>query len=228
MSRTGLAGVASLALIAMAFGPCADERLSNEEFRFAAQATASASILRIEDVPAGWRIAPHGAIDPGSSGESGPAGECPVFANEEEGWAGQSAYAESDVLIGPTHEINTSASVFREAGAAQEILSDYFDLLEACSGQILDFARGDTDFGPGDEFSFHEIEVLELGDEARGIRVEGADDGASFVVDVLYIRQGRVLVTFVYGGSAAADSERDWFAAVQVGKARAADEALPD
>jgi hypothetical protein len=168
MSRTGLAGVASLALIAMAFGPCADERLSNEEFRFAAQATASASILRIEDVPAGWRIAPHGAIDPGSSGESGPAGECPVFANEEEGWAGQSAYAESDVLIGPTHEINTSASVFREAGAAQEILSDYFDLLEACSGQILDFARGDTDFGPGDEFSFHEIEVLELGRRGAG------------------------------------------------------------
>jgi hypothetical protein len=231
--RVLISGLAAAAVFATAFAGCSNEKngLTEEEFLFAAQAAANASLLEIDDVPAdGWRSEPDEPADPGDDRESGLTGECAELEENEDldGWPGQTAFANGDALIGPTHEINTDASVFRDEDDAVRVVRRYFELFERCRDEILIFARSDPEMGPDDTLDFSLIEGPDLGDETHVTRLEITADGSRLVVDFLTIRQGRIIVSFIWGGGFSEDTDRNIYASIYADKVRAVEEALPE
>ena len=227
-SSRALAALVACVLLAAASAACSDDSgLSDEEFAEAAQTAANASVLVLEDMPAGWRAEPDEIEDPADS-DSGLTDDCVAFEQNEDGWPGRAAYSESLALLGPTHEINNSASVFRDADDAESMLTSYFDLFEECRQQLIDVTLADPAFADGDTYNLTQIEGIDFGEFSGGLRVELTNNGEPVVVDFIHVQQGRIITTLIYGGRAANDADRDTHVARQVEKARLADAELPE
>jgi hypothetical protein len=229
-----LTALAVCIVLAAAFAACSDDDDSDppgdtaidDAFAEAAQAAANASVLTQEDMTPEWRAEPDEVREPADG--SGLSGDCEAFEQDQTGWPAQAAHAASPAFIGPTHEVNSSASVFERAADADSLLTSYFDLFEECRQQLIDAAMEDPAFTDTDTYNISAIEGLDFGDLAGGIRVELTAVGEPFVVDFIHVQQGRIITTLIYGGGTAADADRDTYVAKQVEKASLAEEALPD
>jgi hypothetical protein len=230
-TRWCISALIAVALASAAWGPCSSDektKLTDEEFLLAAQAAANSTVLTIGDMPAGWQVEVEEPDEDDEEEDTGEfTGECERFGQDEDiVWPGEVATADADSLNGPTHEINTDASVFRDADVADQALTKFFDLVERCRDQII--AEVERDLAPGATYSFTFIEDLDVGNTARGIRVEFADAETQGTVDFLYIRQGRMILWFAHGGDERNEEERDTYLALLLEKARKADESLPN
>jgi hypothetical protein len=217
-------------LLSVAFSACSagGGTLTDEEFLVAARAAANASVLRIEDVPPTFRWEADEPADQNDSTDGKLTGECAAFEEEEDedGYPGHTAFADGGALIGPTHEVNSEASVYRDEDDAERAFLEHFALLETCREQIVSVFL--SALGPDARYEITFIETVAPGHEARGIRAEATIDGRTAIVDFLTIRQGRILISFIWGGRTTSDADRDTYAAIQAEKARIADEALPE
>jgi hypothetical protein len=220
--------VLTLGAIALALASCSDGDggVSDEEFLAAAELAAQGSILTIEDVPDGWRSEPDEPAGPDEGQQL--TGDCAYLEESAEGFVGQVAFVDSDALIGPTHEINTEASVFRSPDEAHDTMNRWIDTYLGCEDEIFAVFAESPGFDPDQTYDYAEISVRAAGDETRGVRATITSTDSTAVVDFLFFRQGHIVGSFIYGGENGADEDRDRYAAIQAEKAAAADEALPD
>jgi hypothetical protein len=194
-------------------------------FVAAAERAARDTVLTPEDVPPSWRTEPD---EPDTEDDLGLTGDCAYLNEPDEGFPGQVAFVNGDALIGPTHEINTEASVFASDHEAGEVMNKWFETFISCKDDVLERVRSDAGFGAGDEIEYEELDVAKTGDDTQAFRGTILLDGESSVIDFVSVREGHIVVTFIHGGRAENASERDQYVAVLAQKARAADDTLHD
>ena len=194
------------------------------EFVATAEQAARDTVLTPSDVPSDWRSEPDEPADDGESVDLSP--DCEYL--EQDAFAGQLARAEGDALIGPAHEINTSASVLPSDDEAHETLQKWFRTVLDCRDEIAEYTRRDPRYLPDDRLDYEELDVPHAGDEALAIRITFTSRGRPGVVDFVHVRQGRIIAILAHGGAVADDAQRDHYVSLLAEKARAADERLPD
>lgn len=225
IARFTMIAVACVTLATMVACGNGGSEVSEEEFLAAAQVAAEGAILTPEDVPADWESEPD---EPDDDSDESLSGECAYLDQVDDGLPGQAAVAEGPALVGPTHEINTEASVFASDDEAADTMNKYIDTVLSCRHEFIEAAEAEGELAADDRIEIAEVDAPPVGDEARVIRNELASGARSVVVDFMLVRQGRIVLFFAWGGAEPDDAERDLWIGVQVEKAREADESLPD
>jgi hypothetical protein len=185
-----------------------------------AQEAASASLLTLDDLPAGWTSKPADEDDDDDFAPEGLPPECAlIFAQGEETDEDTLAEAASDDFVGLTdEEVSSEVSVMKSARLAEfsfELAEDFFD---TCSQPMEDAFQTmfeeelavDQEAGAEpvpvviNDFTFRPQPFKEFGDDTlaleMGFSMQAGFFGFDAKVDIIIVRVGPIVGTLSYAG----------------------------
>jgi hypothetical protein len=213
-------GDSSSAKNASAAQPTPVPTLSDQAFQAAANAVADSVMLKLDDLPAGWKSEGH---VPDNS-LVGFTGECELF-NRDNPLTGSAFSKASDDFSDPNdNDAALQVDVFRSAVEAQDGLNRLADLIARCQDQFTDIIKSQIQADGGSDVyniqsTFRDLRIGGLGDDTHAYRIAisftFARTGITvpFTEDIILVRTG-VIVSDVFatlegtGGTFAADLAR--------------------
>jgi hypothetical protein len=211
-----------------------------DDTAFKAQGAANQAVLKLTDLPAGWKARPPDNSDDDINFEFSQG--CKVLEYDTL----EIAKADSDDLWGPAKQkVNSDAAVFAGDSAALDAFGVFANSWAACREEVLNAFRqalvtSATKDGVDPNslqltMSFEPVPAPVLGDATGGMYrllasfvVEGQP--VSFTIDFLMIRHGRMLGGLVYSAVNATPDAADeqQLAGLAAAKLIAAEASLPD